>query len=43
MHVTYRYLAMESLPTFSLHDVVVYPNVERDLTRFGCHLEAHFS
>ncbi len=42
MHVTYRYLAMEALPTFSLHDVVVNPNVERDLERFGCHLEAHF-
>ncbi|GIR24591.1 MAG: hypothetical protein CM15mP39_04020 [Synechococcus sp.] len=23
MHVNYRYLAMEALPTFSLHDVLL--------------------
>ena len=41
MHVNYRYLAMDALPTFSLHDVIVNPNVERDLERFEGHLEAH--
>ena len=42
MHVTCRYLAMEALSTFSLHDVVANPNVEFDLERFGCRLEDHF-
>ena len=42
MHVTYRYLAMEALPMFSLHGVTFNPNVEHDLMHFGCHLEAHF-
>ena len=41
MHVNYRYLAMEALPTFSLHDVIVNPNVDRDLKRFESHIEAN--
>ena len=39
MHVNYRYLAMEALPTFSLHDVIVNPNVDLDLQRFESHIE----
>ena len=39
MHVNYRYLAMEALPTFSLHDVIVNPNVDLDLKRFESHIE----
>ena len=42
MHVNYRYLAMEALPTFSLHDVIVNPDIDRDLKRFERHLEAYF-
>ena len=42
MHVNYRYLAMEALPTFSLHDVVVNPDIDRDLSRFERHLKACF-
>ena len=42
MHVNYRYLAMEPLPTFSLHDGVVNPDIDRDLKRLLGHLDAHF-
>ena len=42
MHVNYRYLAMEALPTFSLHDVIVNSDVHRDLKRFESHHEAYF-
>ncbi len=42
MHVNYRYLAMQAVPTFSLQDVVVRPNVDCDLERFGWRLAAHF-
>ena len=42
MHVNYIYLAMEALPTFSLHNVIVNPDVDRDLKRFESHLETYF-
>ena len=42
MHVNYRYLAMEALPTFSLHDVIVNSDDHRDLKRFESHHEAYF-
>ena len=43
MHVNYRYLAMEGLPTFSLHDVVVNPDFERGSQLYLQHLESVFS
>lgn len=42
MHLNLRFFGMKPLPTFSAHDVMKNPDIERDLARFGAHLEAHF-
>ena len=41
MHVNYRYLAMKQLPTFSMHDVIVNPNIDADFARFADHINKH--
>ena len=43
MHVNYRYLAMTQLPTFSMHDVIVNPNIDADLARFADHINKHIN
>ena len=42
MHLNFRFFGMEPLPTFSCHDVMKNPDVERDFERFAAHLHEHF-
>lgn len=42
MHLNMRFFGMNPLPSFSAHDVMKNPDIERDLERFSAHLKAHF-
>lgn len=42
MHLNLRFFGMTALPTFSAHDVMKNPDVDRDLARFRAHLKANF-
>lgn len=39
MHVNYRFLGMESLPTFVCYDVMKNPSIEEDFVRLEAHLD----
>ena len=41
MHVNYRFLAMEPLPTFVCYDVMKNPTIEEDFVRLEAHLDHH--
>lgn len=41
MHLNFRFLGMEPLPTFACFDVVKNPQIEADFTRLEEHLEQH--
>lgn len=42
MHLNFKFFGMEALPTFSCHDVMKNPDVEKDFERFSAHLTQHF-
>ncbi|KAA3614291.1 MAG: flavodoxin family protein [Planctomycetota bacterium] len=41
-HLNFRFFGMEAMPTFSCHDVLKNPDLEKDIQRFGDHLKLHF-
>lgn len=43
MHLNMRFFAAEPLPTFSCHDVMKNPQIEKDFARFDAHLTAAFA
>lgn len=42
IHCTFRFFAMNALPTFGVFDVVKNPTIEQDLVAFKAHIEANF-
>lgn len=42
IHATFRFFAMEPLPTFACFDVVKNPQIEQDLNDFEQHISASF-
>ena len=42
MHMNFRFFGMQPIETFSCHDVMKNPDVERDFERYGVHLDKHF-
>ena len=42
-HMNFRFFGMESLPTFSSHDVMKNPEIEKDLVKLSAHLNEVFS
>ncbi|SLN41861.1 Modulator of drug activity B [Pseudoruegeria aquimaris] len=42
VHLTYRFLGLRPLPSFSAHDVVKNPQIEADFARFDAHLAQVF-
>lgn len=42
VHATYRFFAMQKLPTFACFDVVKNPRIEQDLLAWKKHVEANF-
>lgn len=42
IHCTFRFFAMEQLPTFAAYDVLKNPTIEQDLADFTAHIQANF-
>ena len=42
LHKAFQFFDMQSLPTFSCHDVLKTPDIENDLKRFKAHLDNSF-
>lgn len=42
VHLNAKFFGMTSLPTFSAHDVMKNPELDRDFARFDAHISAHF-
>ncbi|MDO4431628.1 MAG: NAD(P)H-dependent oxidoreductase [Lonepinella koalarum] len=42
IHCTFRFFAMEKLPTFACFDVIKNPQIEQDLKDFEQHILANF-
>ena len=40
-HLTFKFLGLESLPTFSCHDVIKNPQIDADFKRLDAHMAAH--
>ncbi|WP_227657402.1 NAD(P)H-dependent oxidoreductase [Candidatus Magnetaquicoccus inordinatus] len=42
LHLSFRFLGMQALPTFACHDVHKAPEIAADFARLEAHLRAHF-
>lgn len=42
MHLNFKFMGMEPLPTFSAHDLMKNPEMALDMERFKAHLATHF-
>jgi len=42
MHLNFRFMGMEAMPTFVAHDIMKNPEVTQDIERFKAHLAQHF-
>ena len=42
IHCSFRFFAMEKLPTFACFDVMKNPNIEQDLKDFTAHIQTNF-
>ncbi|OOF55623.1 NAD(P)H-dependent oxidoreductase [Rodentibacter myodis] len=42
LHSTFRFFAMQTLPSFACYDVLKNPQIEQDFARWEAHLNAHF-
>lgn len=43
MHLNFKFMGMEALPTFSAHDLMKNPEIEKDMERFKKHLADNFN
>lgn len=42
VHLNAKFFGMTPLPTFSAHDIMKNPELDRDFSRFDTHISAHF-
>lgn len=43
VHANFRFVGLQSLPTFAFFDVIKNPNLQQDFRNFEAHLKRHFS
>lgn len=42
MHLNFKWLGLEKMPTFLAYDVMKNPEIDSDFARFDVHLTKHF-